>query len=109
MIEGKLLFTGRDQDGEPSYAHHLAQMVAVVGSPLEAGTERSSVATDYFDGSRPPLTDSRYAQRTLEEQRTQIDGVEKVGFLKFIRRMLCWVPEHRQTAHQLLQDHWLNS
>jgi hypothetical protein len=30
-------------------------------------------------------------------------------FLKFLKRMLCWLPEERATAGELAQDPWLFS
>ena len=32
---------------------------------------------------------------------------DKELFLKFIRRMLCWLPEDRATAKELKEDPWL--
>lgn len=37
----------------------------------------------------------------FEEQREEL-------FLKFVRRMICWVPEERATASELLSDPWLD-
>jgi serine/threonine-protein kinase SRPK3 len=36
-------------------------------------------------------------------------GEEKVLFLSFIRRMLQWLPEDRETAKELREDLWLRS
>lgn len=34
---------------------------------------------------------------------------ERVGeFLHFMRRMICWAPEERATAAELLRDPWLD-
>lgn len=109
MVEGKLLFTGKDEDGEPSYGHHLAQTVAILGLPPTSLLERSKEASQYFDRSGSLLASYRYPKEMLEGRLTQVDGDVKAGFLTFIRKMLCWAPEERQTAEQLLQDPWLNS
>jgi serine/threonine protein kinase len=41
---------------------------------------------------------------TLEER---LQGDEKDDFLRFLSRMLCWQPEERATAKELLFDPWL--
>lgn len=49
-----------------------------------------------------PLPD--YNLETLEER---LESDEKDDFLRFLRRMLCWLPEERATAKELLFDPWL--
>ena len=34
-------------------------------------------------------------------------GKEKLGFIRFVKRMLKWDPEERNTARELLEDPWL--
>ena len=45
---------------------------------------------------------------SLEESEENLDGSNKEALLQFMRKMLQWQPERRQTAKQLLQDPWLN-
>lgn len=45
---------------------------------------------------------------SLEESEENLDGSNKEAFLQFIRKMLQWQPECRQTVKQLLKDPWLN-
>jgi len=42
--------------------------------------------------------------RSLEDTITHIDGEQKAEFLRFMRRILQWVPEDRPTAAERLQD-----
>ena len=44
---------------------------------------------------------------SLEYSEENLDGEEKRQFLVFLRKMLRWIPEERETAKQLLQDPWL--
>lgn len=45
---------------------------------------------------------------SLETSETNLEeGENKVLFLKFMRKMLQWVPEERQSAKELMQDPWL--
>jgi serine/threonine protein kinase len=45
---------------------------------------------------------------SLEKSEEYLEGKNKEMFLKFMRKMLQWRPEDRQTAKQLLEDPWLN-
>jgi serine/threonine protein kinase len=38
---------------------------------------------------------------------TNLEGSDKRLFLQFMRKMLQWDPQNRQTAKQLLEDPWL--
>ena len=44
---------------------------------------------------------------TLESLDQRLEGDEKADFLCFLRRMLCWMPDKRATARELLFDPWL--
>ena len=46
---------------------------------------------------------------TLEESEENLEGKNKALFLGFMRKMLHWVPEERQSAEELLQDPWLTT
>jgi serine/threonine-protein kinase SRPK3 len=43
----------------------------------------------------------------LEQLEQRLEGEDKQGYLQFIRRMLCWIPEERPTAEELIFDPWL--
>lgn len=47
------------------------------------------------------------ANVTLEDTVLALKGEDKQLFLDFIRKMLHWLPEHRQTAKELLEHPWL--
>ena len=44
---------------------------------------------------------------SLEALEERLKGDEKEDFLRFLRRMLCWLPEERASAKELLFDPWL--
>ncbi|PWY65226.1 hypothetical protein BO70DRAFT_366805 [Aspergillus heteromorphus CBS 117.55] len=44
---------------------------------------------------------------TLEDRAADIQGLDKEGLLRFLRRALEWAPENRPTARELLFDEWL--
>lgn len=43
----------------------------------------------------------------LDALEERLKGDEKDDFLRFLRRMLCWLPEERASAKELLFDPWL--
>lgn len=45
----------------------------------------------------------------LDDTITMLSGDDKRNFLRFIARMLEWLPEDRATAKELLADPWLDS
>lgn len=48
-------------------------------------------------------------ENSLEQSERRLEGEEKERFLKFMRKMLRWVPEERSTAEELFYDPWLQS
>lgn len=44
---------------------------------------------------------------SLGDTITVLEGEDKQKFLKFVGRMLTWLPEDRATAKELLSDPWL--
>ncbi|KAJ9300623.1 hypothetical protein DTO271G3_1787 [Paecilomyces variotii] len=107
LLEPKILFTARDEDGDLYDAAHLAQFIAALGPPppefLAKNPERRSI---FWDDQGQWLGLAPIPRgRTLEALETRLE--DKCGFLRFIRRALTWMPEERPTAKELLQDPWL--
>lgn len=46
---------------------------------------------------------------SLEDSEEYLDGDDKIKFLNFVRKMLQWDPDCRQSARELLCDEWLSS
>ncbi|POR32176.1 Protein kinase domain-containing protein [Tolypocladium paradoxum] len=136
LLAGQSLF-GQQRTLQYSPAQHLADMISLIGDipPSLIKRERdmrhwrwspaamnpngrlSSSAAEYFGG---PFfaddgtfvhTDLIPHGRSLERELPECILKEKRAdlFVKFIRRMLCWVPEERATASELLSDPWLDS
>jgi hypothetical protein len=55
------------------------------------------------------IGDVKIPSNSLEEIEENLAGEEKALFLRFMRKMLQWVPEERMSAFDLLDDLWLNS
>lgn len=47
------------------------------------------------------------ANVNLADSVTALEGEDKRLFLKFVSKMLQWLPEDRSTAKELLEDPWL--
>jgi hypothetical protein len=44
---------------------------------------------------------------SLEKEEDNLEGEEKAAFLRFLRKMVQWVPEDRRSAEELIRDPWL--
>jgi serine/threonine protein kinase len=47
-------------------------------------------------------------QSSLEDVEVYLEGEVKEVFMQFVRKMLQWDPQKRQSARELLTDPWLN-
>lgn len=109
LIEGGVLFSGGEN--EHASERHLAEIMRILGPPSKSFVDRCD------DEWKEWLTKSEFSsiggvdipETTLQEREKRFRGEEKAGFLAFMRRMLCWVPEERTTADELLRDPWLNA
>ncbi|QPG98451.1 hypothetical protein C2857_007622 [Epichloe festucae Fl1] len=119
---------------EYSAAHHLAEMISLIGPVPTVLLQRQrdmrhwcwephipnakgdmcNNATDYFGGPffddhgkfmyGPLIPFNRQLRKEVPDCIVHED-VER--FLKFLKRMLCWLPEERATARELAKDPWL--
>ena len=62
-------------------------------------------STDFSEGKFTP--DLTIPTTSLEEEEENLEGDEKVAFLRFLRKMLRWLPEERESARELMKDPWL--
>lgn len=44
----------------------------------------------------------------MESSVLSLEGKDKDEFLKFVQKMLQWLPEKRKSAKELLEDPWLS-
>ena len=103
---------------------HLADMIALMGLPPPELRQQGKRSAEFFNGdgkdypTRMTLSANILGQwrgeipvpkRTnLEESEENLEGSNKENFLRFVRKMVQWRPEDRQSANQLLKDDWLN-
>ena len=82
----------------------MAEMVAVLGLPPLDYLRGTETSWDCFDKNGNWKGGVEIPQISLEDSEEQLSGENKALFLDFMRKMLQWVPEKRQTAKELL-DH----
>ncbi|KAK0111542.1 hypothetical protein ONS95_001895 [Cadophora gregata] len=134
MLEGRDLFTyTRSSQGDYDVRAHLAEMIALLGTPPKTLIERevrwSAVkwshavpnsegrlcwtAREYYGG---PFfnTEGDFMYKELIPVGISLDGSvlslggeDKRLFLDFMKEMLQWLPEDRKTAKELLAHPWL--
>lgn len=119
------MFYGKDPNENRYMTRaHLADMIALMGPPPPDLLKRGKRSAECFDkdGENFPARMTLFANpagqwraeipvpdRTcLEESEEILEASNKEAFLRFVRKMVQWRPEDRQTANQLLEDDWLN-
>ena len=108
IFENKHLFNAQDSHGEGSSLHHMAEMVAILGPPPLDYLRRTETSWEYFGNAGNWKGAIEIPSISLEHSEEQLTGENKALFLDFMRKMLQWVPEQRQTAKQLLDHTWLH-
>ncbi|KAM3425092.1 hypothetical protein BST61_g7058 [Cercospora zeina] len=109
LFEGRHLFSARGPNGGQLSVYHLAEMVAILGLPPAEYLRRTQTSWEYFHDDGTWKAPAVIPETSLEAVETRLSGDNKAAFLTFVRKMLQWCPERRQTAKQLLDDSWLNS
>ncbi|KAJ5954296.1 hypothetical protein N7501_008575 [Penicillium viridicatum] len=126
IFQQEQLFYAKDSNKEDSSAHHIAEMIAVLGPPPREMLQNNDYATEFFD-SEGTLSPTLYTSvphkaiqgnwkgaapipsTTLEQREEILQGEQQQLFLAFMRKMLQWRPEERSSARELLADQWLLS
>ncbi|KAF1817290.1 kinase-like protein [Eremomyces bilateralis CBS 781.70] len=137
LLAGTELFLDPKRTGiSYSAAHHLAEMIALLGPAPESLIQRARSlrrwrwheeiqnpegklcknVAEFFGGPFYSSDAGEFLHDSLiPSQRVWVDEVpkcildeDKTRFLRFIRRMLCWDPDARPTAKELVHDPWLD-
>ncbi|KAH8651739.1 kinase-like domain-containing protein [Ilyonectria robusta] len=110
LLEGKGLFNPTAPGNADEYddQSHLGQIAALIGPPpqkLLSSGQRTSMFYkpngELKDPSRVP------GDFSFENTISCMNGEERLRFIQFIKRMVKWSPEGRNTAGELLDDPWL--
>ncbi|KAB8256812.1 kinase-like domain-containing protein [Aspergillus pseudonomiae] len=103
------LFYGRDTDKQNSDGHHLAELIALLGLPPKDMLRKSDYAAGFFDDEGNWKGVVQIPSMSLEDLEGNLEGSQRKLFLQFMRKMLRWRPEERESAKELLSDPWLRS
>ncbi|EEP79335.1 predicted protein [Uncinocarpus reesii 1704] len=108
LFECGHLFDNSDPAGELDPNRRFAEMVSLLGPPPPEFLRRSKASLKYWDEDGNWKSSFPIPTQTLESREVQLEGKNKELFLHFMRKMLCWLPEERATASQLLfEDEWV--
>ncbi|KAJ5570433.1 uncharacterized protein N7459_009863 [Penicillium hispanicum] len=125
LFEHRHVFRARNPARKLDDGYHLAEMQAVLGNPPLQFLARSERSLQFWDknGLWPspdvnvdicwPFVLGKWKgaapipEHNLEVLEDRLKGDEKEDFLRFLRRMLCWLPEERASAKELLFDPWV--
>ncbi|KAK3074287.1 hypothetical protein LTR53_003398 [Teratosphaeriaceae sp. CCFEE 6253] len=107
LFEPKRLFSPQGEDGRYSEAHHLAQMISIIGPPPQDFLRRSERSKRFWDEEGIWKGDAPVPETTLETAEQRLEGDEKRHFLTFMRKMLQWKPEDRDDIQEVFMDEWL--
>ena len=86
------MFNAQDENGKRSSLHHIAEMVAVLGTPSLDYLRRTETSWKYFDDSGNWKGVVEIPDISLENSEEQLHGENKILFLDFMRKMLQWAP-----------------
>ncbi|OAT06883.1 CMGC/SRPK protein kinase [Blastomyces gilchristii SLH14081] len=103
LFENMHLFDARDENRQNLNLHHLAEMVALLGTP-PVGFLRQFF--DYQGAWKGAIDIPAISLEMLERN---LSDSNKDMLIQFVRKMLQWNPEARQSAKELLDDPWLRS
>ncbi|KAJ5706374.1 kinase-like protein [Penicillium majusculum] len=107
LLERRHLFRARNSAGNLDDGFHLAKMQAVLGSPPLKFPRRSERSYEFWDAKGNWKGVAPIPKSNLETLEESLKGDEKEDFLRFLQRMLCWLPEERPSAKELRFDPWL--
>lgn len=107
LFEDHHLFDGRGPNGDHSDAHLLAEMIAMLGPAPLNFLRKAPQSRKYWDSNGRWKGAIEVPQCSLEDSEEYLEGENKKMFMQFVRKMLRWDPEERQSAPELLTDPWL--
>ncbi|GKZ50127.1 hypothetical protein AbraIFM66951_002974 [Aspergillus brasiliensis] len=117
LLQSKHLFTSTststtstpDLHTHDDYARRFAEMIALLGPPPVEFLKRSEESWKFWgrDGNWEGHVEIP-EEESLESREMRLKGYRKRLLLRFLRKTLCWNPEKRPSARELLmEDEWV--
>ncbi|KAK2757686.1 hypothetical protein FQN54_004655 [Arachnomyces sp. PD_36] len=108
LVASHTLFHRQNPEtNEPDDRYLIAEMTAVMGPPPLEYRRRSKMSQLFWDENGEWKETVPLPNITLESLAEDINGDNKEGFLRFLGKILRWLPEERPCAEELLYDPWL--
>lgn len=107
LFEKGHLFPNRPLETDLDHAHRFAEMISLLGPPPFEFLRRSEESLKFWDEHGNWRGAVPIPEGSLEDRECQLEGRDKVVFLGFIRRVLCWVPKERASAWDLMCNEWV--
>lgn len=105
----ELLFTTTPREDEDMASHEVARMIEELGMPPMEFIDRLDLSQQYLDDCMKSTDGRPAARQTPSTKRSMPSDTAPEDFVVFMKKMLAWLPEERQSAEQLFADAWLNS
>lgn len=119
LIEDMGLFDLIDTSpGHYKGEQHLALMITLLGPPPQSLLHRGMKTSKYFDYDKEKeefvFRSTKYLEKydgclSWDKAVRKMQGPNKESFIDFAKKMICWEPEERWTASQLLEHPWLRA
>ncbi|KAI1914233.1 hypothetical protein LOZ65_005679 [Ophidiomyces ophidiicola] len=107
LVSNTTLFSARNSERLLDDSIHLAEMIAIMGPPPKQFLKQSKIGRVWWDEHGEWRGPAPIPTHSLEDLAAKIKGEDKEGFLRFLRRILKWLPEERPRANEILYDPWL--
>ncbi|KAI1169967.1 kinase-like domain-containing protein [Nemania sp. FL0916] len=106
LFEGGRLFRAM-KDGQLNDEQHLAEIVSLIGNPPKKFLERSEKCREYWDAEGNWIAATPIPQQSLESREKRLEGKDQELLLRFVRKILCWLPDDRPAAQDIFEDEFL--
>ncbi|KAH6721968.1 kinase-like domain-containing protein [Leptodontidium sp. MPI-SDFR-AT-0119] len=106
LLEGSHLFAAKKNQVLHD-EQHLAEMVSLLGPPPPAFLKRSKKCCQYWDSEGNWKGSVPIPKQSFESREQWLEGEDRLLFVQFLRRKLCWLPEERPVAEELAFDDFL--
>ncbi|KAI7347676.1 hypothetical protein KC354_g13861 [Hortaea werneckii] len=105
----ELLFITTPKEDEDMAYYEVVRMIEELGMPPIEFMDRLDLSRQYLDDCKKGTNGRPAARQTPSTKRSMPSDTAPEDFVVFMKKMLAWLPEERQSAEQLFADAWLNS
>ncbi|KAI9375122.1 kinase-like protein [Aspergillus egyptiacus] len=107
LFEQGHLFRSRVLDTDADTGLRFGEIISLLGSPPREFLRRSPESLKYWDERGAWRGVAEIPHETLEDRESRLQGKDKRLFIRFLRKVLHWLPEERPSAREVLCDEWM--